>query len=101
MANQEAWASGWAAGQGKKKGAKKDKPDAKNDGSSGGNGAWGTGWNSEAKPRSFKRGGKVRKSGTAKVHKGEIVLTAAQAKMCAGKPSKKKGARKRITSNKA
>lgn len=29
---------------------------------------------------SFKRGGKVRKTGIAKVHKGEYVLTAKQAK---------------------
>jgi hypothetical protein len=29
---------------------------------------------------SFKRGGKVRKTGVAKVHKGEQVLTAKQAK---------------------
>ena len=34
----------------------------------------------EAEPSSFKRGGKVRKSGVARVHKGERVLTAKQDK---------------------
>lgn len=33
-----------------------------------------------ASPDSFKRGGKVRKTGIAKVHKGERVLTKKQAK---------------------
>lgn len=33
-----------------------------------------------ASPDSFKRGGKVRKTGIAKIHKGERVLTKAQAK---------------------
>ena len=32
----------------------------------------------QAEPGSFKRGGKVRKTGYAKVHKGERVLTKAQ-----------------------
>ncbi len=36
---------------------------------------------------SYKRGGKVRKTGVAKVHKGEIVLTRSQAKTF----SRKKG----------
>jgi hypothetical protein len=31
-------------------------------------------------PMNFKKGGKVRKTGVAKVHKGEYVLTAAQAR---------------------
>lgn len=32
-----------------------------------------------AQPSSFKRGGKVKKGGRAKVHKGEVVLTKKQA----------------------
>ena len=35
-------------------------------------------YGAEAAPGSFKRGGKVRKTGLAKVHKGERVLTAKQ-----------------------
>ena len=34
----------------------------------------------QAKPNSYKKGGKVRKSGVAKVHKGERVLTTKQTK---------------------
>jgi hypothetical protein len=34
----------------------------------------------EASPPSFARGGKVKKTGMAKVHKGEVVLTAKTAK---------------------
>ena len=50
----------------------------------------------DAKPKSFKHGGKVKKTGYAKVHKGEIVLTASQNK---GRTRKrgKKSARKKIT----
>ena len=33
-----------------------------------------------ASPASFSKGGKVKKTGLAKVHKGEVVLTASQAK---------------------
>lgn len=33
-----------------------------------------------AQPSAFKRGGKVKKTGRAKVHKGEVVLTAKQAR---------------------
>jgi hypothetical protein len=36
--------------------------------------------NPEAKPNSFKKGGKVKRSGVAKVHKGERVLTTKQTK---------------------
>ena len=35
---------------------------------------------SQASPRQYKRGGKVRKGGVAKVHKGEKVLTKRQAR---------------------
>ena len=34
----------------------------------------------EASPPSFARGGKVKRTGMAKVHKGEVVLTAKTAK---------------------
>jgi len=34
----------------------------------------------KASPPNFAKGGKVKKTGLAKVHKGEVVLTAAQAK---------------------
>jgi hypothetical protein len=43
--------------------------------------------------KGFKRGGKVKKTGVAKVHKGERVLTAKQAK----KPAVKKAIAKRTT----
>lgn len=85
MANEEAWNQGWKLGQKLSKGKKE----------STGKGKEATA--SKAEPSKYKKGGKVRKTGTAKVHKDEIVLTAAQGKMCGGKPSKKKGARKRIT----
>lgn len=44
-----------------------------------------------AQPSSFKKGGKVEKTGMAKVHKGEVVLTKKQAK----KPSIKKAIKKK------
>jgi hypothetical protein len=88
MANADAWSVGWNLGSKAAKGKKAKKKDGASDAKSD------TGM---AKPSSFAKGGKVKKTGTAKVHKGEIVLTAAQAKMCASKPTKKKGARKRIT----
>jgi len=45
-----------------------------------------------ASPSSYKKGGKVKKTGVARVHKGETVLTAKEAK----KYAKKKGSQKRI-----
>jgi hypothetical protein len=48
--------------------------------------------NTSAVPSSYKKGGKVKKTGLAKVHKGEKVLTVAQQK----KASLKKGKRKSI-----
>jgi hypothetical protein len=88
MANQEAWAAGWAKGSEKEsKGKDKNSSSAGDSGKS----AWSIGFDSKAaKPSSYKKGGKVKKTGTAKVHKGEIVLTAAQAKMCAQKADKRK-----------
>jgi hypothetical protein len=44
------------------------------------NDAMGTGFTGRAQPGSFARGGKVRKTGFAKVHKGEEVLTKSQQK---------------------
>ena len=46
-----------------------------------------------ASPSSYKKGGKVKKTGVARVHKGETVLTAKEAK----KYVKKKGSQKRIS----
>lgn len=43
--------------------------------------------------KGFKRGGKVKKSGVAKVHRGERVLTAKQAKKPAVKTALRKPAR--------
>lgn len=45
-----------------------------------------------AEPSSYKRGGKVKKSGMAMVHKGECVLTKKQAENL----ERKKSARKRV-----
>lgn len=63
--------------QSKKKQQKKFQ--AQTVGSSGVNASGGSS-SSSASPESYKRGGKVRKTGMAKVHKGERVLTKAQAK---------------------
>ena len=81
MANADVFSEGFDAGIGKKT-TKKKKKDSGND------------W-SKANPRYFKHGGRVKKTGMAKVHRGEFVLTAAQAKSLS---SKKKSARKRIRS---
>lgn len=35
----------------------------------------------EASPSAYKKGGKVKRTGRATVHKGEVVLTAAKVKM--------------------
>ena len=45
-----------------------------------------------SKPMAFKKGGKVKKTGVALVHKGEVVLTKAEAK------KHKKTSRKRVAS---
>lgn len=67
MANAEAFGAGFNAGRGKKQPAEKT--------------------------QSFKKGGKVRKTGLAKVHKGEVVLTVKQAKRA--KKGRKKTTAKR------
>jgi hypothetical protein len=43
-----------------------------------------------AEPSSYKKGGKVKRTGVAKVHKGEIVLTVAQQKAHGLKKGKRK-----------
>lgn len=65
---------------GEKKQAKKQNT------SYGSNGDYGGEADSPASPSSFKKGGKVKKTGMAKVHKGERVLTKKQQKKyCSGK----------------
>lgn len=83
MAN-EAFESGFAGGLGA---AKKKKDDAK---------PVPTNPAKMASPSGFKKGGKVKKSGMAKVHKGELVLTAREAK--GRTKSSKKTPRKKVSS---
>ena len=85
MANVDAFNSGFDMGSGKKTPKKKLNKPMPEVGAAGAAGAA----KGAAKPSSFKKGGKVRKTGVAKVHKGEIVLTASEAKSCA--KSKKRG----------
>lgn len=87
MANADAFNSGFNMGFGGKRTGKQSKVLGK---------ATSTTADGDAKPKSFKHGGKVKKTGYAKVHKGEIVLTASQNK---GRTRKrgKKSARKKIT----
>jgi hypothetical protein len=110
MANPDAWAAGWSKGS-KKKGKGKDSSseDSKKKGNGkgsssedgAGKSAWSVGFGSKTTKSSYKKGGKVKKTGMAKVHKGEIVLTAAQAKMCAQKAGKGKGkTRKKVSAKK-
>lgn len=49
-------------------------------------------FNKPASPKTYKKGGKVKKTGIALVHKGEEVLTKAQSKKY-----RSKGTRKRIS----
>ena len=83
MANVDAFNEGFDAGLGKKKAPKKKDP-IKKDPMPG-----------AAEPRTFKKGGKVKRTGVAKVHKGERVLTKGQAKQYAKKSGRKKVACKR------
>ena len=90
MANADAFNSGFDAGQGKKsKSGKTGKNETSGSKNAMPNGA--------AVPGEFKHGGKVKKTGLAKVHKGEIVLTAAQAKAKLGKKRSKKSSRKKVS----
>ena len=101
MANDDAWASGWEAGQGKKnKKGSVDKQRPTQKALARQKAQAQAQPEPPANPRAFKKGGKVRKTGIAKVHKGERVLTAAQAKKCCvgkGKKGHKKINAKRVT----
>ena len=79
MANQAAFQAGIDRGEG---GKKKQKSGGKPDTDTG---DFGIAAVAKAIPGSFKHGGKVRKTGFAKVHKGEEVLTKAQRKKVARK----------------
>jgi hypothetical protein len=96
MANDDAWSSGWAQGQNasdKKKYGKVDKPKKMPKAVGQVTTSDGQTLTPTAMPKQFKKGGKVKRTGVALVHKGEKVLTAAEAKQCA---SKKKVTRKRV-----
>ena len=77
MANQDAFMSGIGIGKGD---AAKKKPGGKPE-----SGDAGVADAAKAIPSTFKHGGKVRRTGFAKVHKGEEVLTKAQRKKVARK----------------
>jgi lipopolysaccharide export system protein LptA len=90
MANDDAWASGWAAGQGKKKSPGESKARKFTQKALARQQAQKQPVGSEAaEPTSFKKGGVVRKTGYAKVHRGEKVLTAREAKSYRKKSSKR------------
>ncbi len=100
MANEDAWSAGWQTGSSsaqkryaKKTGTaapgKKSKKGDEDKKGSQDQRVFGKMFS--AKPSSYAKGGKVRKGGTAKVHKGEVILTAVQAKECGGKMGKSKG----------
>ena len=80
MANVDAFNQGFDAGMGKKK--SKGKSDLIQQPTPA----------KVANPAHYKKGGKVKRTGVAKVHRGEVVLTKKQAKQYA----KKKLTRKRI-----
>ena len=84
MANADVFSDGFDAGQGKKKSKSKGKSDLLQQPTP----------TNVANPGQYKKGGKVKRTGVAKVHKGEYVLTVKQAK----KYAKKKGTRKRVSS---
>jgi len=93
MANVDAFNSGFDSGHDKGK-AKKDAKDQKDKGKGGSDAEPKLGGmlTPAAKPDAYKKGGKVKRTGVALVHKGEVVLTAKQAK------KKKTGAHKRVAS---
>jgi len=99
MANDDAWAAGWAQGSGaaqKKKDSKKQKSGkAGQDDFKIANTA-----KDMAKPPLFHKGGRVKKSGLARVRKNEVVLTVSQQKAVGLKKGGKKKAysRKRVAS---
>lgn len=91
MANNDAWNAGWKTGKDAAKGKQKKtaKPvnrDTTPDEQT---------LTSSASLKSYHRGGKVRHTGPAKLKKGEIVLTTAQARACGVKTRKKSHGQKR------
>lgn len=96
MANAEAFDSGFDAGMGKKKQKQKktSAPDEKSPTPEKRDFA------PKAVPSSFQKGGRVKRTGKALVHKGEMVLTAHQQKAAGLKKGgkKKTSAHKRIAS---
>lgn len=98
MANADVFNSGFDSGH---KATSKKKPDDNKQKNAGGDDKTGGGIQTKigsSKVPAFHQGGKVRKTGLAKLKKGEVVLTAAQARQCASKTGKSKsGARKRVT----
>lgn len=90
MANVEAFNSGWDLGtRDPKKTKEKDKKESSSSNSKNGNS------DKQKQPsfadmKSFHKGGKVRRTGPAKLKKGEIVLTASQAKTYGVKPKSHK-----------
>lgn len=99
MANADAFNSGFdAATGGKSKKSKQKKPnDVKKITTDDGDTLYPSASVNPAFPNGFKKGGKVKRTGIAKVHAGEVVLTAKQAK----KYGKKKAhGRKRVAGKK-
>jgi hypothetical protein len=82
MANVETFNEGFDLGLGKKPPKKKAAKKAEE-----------TGIGGVAIPRSYKKGGTVKRSGYGRLHRGEVVLTKAQVKK-----RFKKSARKRVSS---
>ena len=81
MANADAFNSGFDAGMGKKsKKTKKQPKDVKKITTDDGDTLYPSASVNPAVPKGFKKGGKVKRTGIAKVHAGEVVLTAKQAK---------------------
>jgi hypothetical protein len=76
MADDAAWAAGVDIGKNSKYSRNKKTTDKDT--------------NTPAVPSSYKKGGRVKKTGLAKVHKGEKILTVAQQKVAGIKKGKRK-----------
>ena len=82
MANADAWNAGWKMGS---KTTDKDEKDSAKSSQSGSGDAWSTGWKAGSKaanknkPASLKKGGKIKKTGIYRLHKGETVVPAGKA----------------------
>ena len=93
MANVDAFNEGFdAATGGKSNKSKKHTKDVKKITTDDGDTLYPSASVNSAVPKGFKKGGKVKKTGKALVHRGEYVLTAKQAK----KYGKKKSTRKSV-----